>query len=105
MTKNPNLLGIERIDKRDFDLLIHMKFSAGGDLQKFYNRNILVIPDFIVPENIILFWAHQLVSAIGYLHKNNIVHRDIKMANILLDIDGNLKLCDFGLCKLLDEPG
>ena len=30
--KHPHLLGIERIDKRDFDLLIHMKFLAGGDL-------------------------------------------------------------------------
>ena len=30
--KHPHLLGIERIDKRDFDILIHMKFLAGGDL-------------------------------------------------------------------------
>ena len=81
-----------------------MKFSTGGDLQKLYKKKVLAKPDYIVPEETILFWAKQLMSDIDFLHKHNIVHRDIKMANILLDVDGNLKLCDFGLCKLL-EPG
>ena len=44
------------------------------------------------------------MSAIDFLHKHNIVHRDIKIANILLNIYGNLKLYNFGLWKLL-EPG
>ena len=56
--KHPHLLGIERIDKRDFDILIHMKFLTGGDLQKLYKKKILTDSTLIVPENIILFWAH-----------------------------------------------
>ena len=55
--KHPNILGIERIDKRDFDILIHMKFLVGGDLQKLYKK-LLANPNFYVPEDIILFWAH-----------------------------------------------
>ena len=56
--KHQHLLGIERIDKRDFDLLIHMKFSAGGDLQKLYKKKILAKSSYFVPEDIILFWVH-----------------------------------------------
>ena len=58
----------------------------------------------MVPEATILFWAKQLIEAIGYLHKNNIVHRDIKMGNILIDKYFNIILCDFGLCKII-VPG
>jgi serine/threonine protein kinase len=39
----------------------------------------------------------QLIEGLGYLHKKNIVHRDMKELNILLDKDANLKICDFGL--------
>jgi serine/threonine protein kinase len=44
-----------------------------------------------------LFWAIQIISAFGYLHEKKIVHRDVKMANILIDEHSNLKVCDFGL--------
>ena len=56
--KHPNLLGIERIDKRNFDILIHMNFSAGGDLQNLYKKKIASNPKYFVSEGTILFWAH-----------------------------------------------
>jgi len=45
-------------------------------------------------------YAAEIILAVNFLHKCGIVHRDIKLENILLDRDGHCKLSDFGLCKV-----
>ena len=44
-----------------------------------------------------------MVVALGYLHKKDIVHRDMKLENILIDEKGYVKLIDYGLAKILKE--
>ncbi len=45
----------------------------------------------------------QVAKALGYAHKNNVVHRDIKPGNILLDREGNARVVDFGIARLSED--
>ncbi len=74
-----------------------MEYVDGTDLRHIINAG-QVSPD------VALAIVPQICEALQYAHKNGIVHRDIKPENILLDKEGNIKIADFGLARLLDLP-
>ena len=68
-----------------------MEFLNGGSLE----WNLKQKP---FKEKKVIFYSAQLLCAILFLHSKQIIHRDIKLENILLDSNGNAKLGDFSLC-------
>lgn len=51
----------------------------------------------------VIKWLKQLLNALVFLEKNCVVHRDLKLDNLLLNSDGRLVVSDFGKAILLDE--
>lgn len=73
-----------------------MPFVRGGELYKVFKSKKRL------PEPVVKFYAAQIALAIGYLHQKGIMHRDLKLENILVDETGYLKIIDYGLAKVLE---
>lgn len=73
-----------------------MEYVAGSDLLTYSDENNLS-----VDERLKLF--RKICAAVSYAHGKLIVHRDLKPSNIIVTADGEPKLLDFGISKLLDE--
>lgn len=74
-----------------------MPFISGGELYKVVKKRT------ILDEATTKFYITQIVVGIGKLHERGIIHRDLKLENLLLDKNGYIKIIDFGLAKMLQE--
>jgi len=95
MLKHQNLLEIDYVIVQDTEILLVLPYME-MDLNKFFEKFKANNYGRNLDEKQIKFFAVQLIEAIRYLHSQNIIHRDVKMANILIDKSGYIKLCDFG---------
>lgn len=71
--------------------MLVMEMAAGGDLLEYINRKLRL------NENEACKMFHQIVDGVEYCHRKKIVHRDLKLENILLNKDLQIKIADFGL--------
>jgi cell cycle serine/threonine-protein kinase CDC5/MSD2 len=51
------------------------------------------------------FFMVQVIGACNFMHNNQIIHRDLKLGNLFLDANMNIKVGDFGLAALIENPG
>lgn len=70
-----------------------MDFLNGGELFYHLRREVRFSEDRTC------FYAAEILLALECLHKNNVIYRDLKPENVLLDAEGHVKLTDFGLSK------
>ncbi|XP_014504453.1 mitogen-activated protein kinase kinase kinase 1 isoform X1 [Vigna radiata var. radiata] len=76
------------------NLYIFIELVTKGSLRNLYQR-------YTLRDSQVSAYTRQILHGLKYLHDRNIVHRDIKCANILVDANGSVKLSDFGLAKAI----
>jgi len=89
-----NLLAKFQDEKRLFLLL---EFVNGGELFSYLRR------EGRLPDIDAKFYAGEIILAFIYLHSQNIIYRDLKPENLLIDAEGHLKIADFGFAKEVED--
>ena len=95
--RNPFCTQIYDYFETDTHILIVMEYVC-GDLLSFMRKRSKISE----PTAKIIF--KQIIKGLQYIHKKKIVHRDIKLDNVLIDLTNTVKICDFGVSRIL-QPG
>ena len=69
------------------------------DLKKLFST----VPGTKMDEDHIIIILYNMLCALNFIHSANIIHRDLKPANILIDSNCNVKICDFGLSRVMPK--
>ncbi|KAI4216646.1 MAG: hypothetical protein LQ351_001135 [Letrouitia transgressa] len=93
---HPNIVRLHEMAETEKHIGIVLEYASGGELFDFI-LNHRYLKDAAARK---LF--AQLISGVGYLHKKGIVHRDLKLENLLLDRHRNIIITDFGFANTFD---
>ncbi|KAK1559849.1 hypothetical protein Q3G72_019061 [Acer saccharum] len=90
--EHENIVRYHGTDKDEKKLYIFLELVTKGSLLSLYQK-------YQLRDSQVSVYTRQILNGLKYLHDQNVVHRDIKCANILVDASGSVKLADFGLAK------
>ena len=89
---HPFLIGLRFSFQTKSKLYMVFDFFNGGELYTYISKGKFT-------EERAKFYAAEILLGLGHLHEHNIVYRDLKPENLLLDRHGHIRICDFGLSK------
>lgn len=105
LLQHPNVISIKDIKRTPNNIYLIMEYCHLGDLEayinKYYSDQKLKL--YRMPESAVQQVIKQLCEAFKLMRSKNIVHRDLKLANILVSKDFVVKLADFGFAKFQDS--
>uniref|UniRef100_A0A3Q4AQ91 MAP/microtubule affinity-regulating kinase 3 n=1 Tax=Mola mola TaxID=94237 RepID=A0A3Q4AQ91_MOLML len=87
---HPNIVQLLEVIETEKTLYLIMEYASGGEVFDY------LVAHGRMKEKEARARFRQIVSAVHYCHQKNIVHRDLKAENLLLDADSNIKIADFG---------
>lgn len=96
---HPNVVRLEDVIVFKKKLFLVFEY-LNKDLKQLMDQST---PDGL-PHSLVKSYLWQLLQGIAYCHSHRILHRDLKPQNLLIDIEGNIKLADFGLARAFGVP-
>ncbi|CAJ2500470.1 Uu.00g033230.m01.CDS01 [Anthostomella pinea] len=93
---HPNIVRLHEMSETDRHIGIVLEYASGGELFDY------ILNHRYLKDNAARRLFAQLISGVGYLHKRGIVHRDLKLENLLLDRNRNIIITDFGFANTFD---
>ncbi|KAI8875849.1 Pkinase-domain-containing protein [Backusella circina FSU 941] len=94
---HPNIVSLYEILSTETSIFLVSEHCPHGDLFDALTKSGRF------PEVVVQRWFAQLVDAVDYCHSKGIIHRDLKLENVLLDEFDNVKICDFGFARQTDK--
>ena len=95
--KHSNIIRLFEVFESSKHFLMVMEYAGGGDLLHNLKENK------IEGEQRIKEIFKQVVHGLAHCHCRSVLHRDVKLDNILIDDEGGIKICDFGVSKIIKK--
>ena len=95
--EHPNIVQYLGCERMEFSISIYLEYISGGSVGSCLRKHGRF------EESVVKALARQTLEGLAYLHREGILHRDLKADNILLDLDGTSKISDFGISKKSDN--